>query len=457
MALTILLVEPGEELRERVREILRKDGHRVWAFSTADSAAETLSESKVEPSLAMLTADDDPGMDHLLDVLKACSSQCQRVWISPPGGDEVDRLAASRRPRGLLARTGLEIEARTLAERVWQTRERGRVLVQAPPMIGKSPLMVEIADLLERIATGGASTVLITGETGTGKEVVARRLHALGPRSHGPFVEVDCASIPSNLLESELFGHEAGAFTDAQSAKVGLMELGQGGTVFLDEIGELDLTLQAKLLRVLDTRKLRRLGGREEIALDIHLVAATNRDLTEGARNGNFRSDLYYRLDVVRLELPPVRLRGEDAWLLAMHFLEEAARRIGRPPLGLNRGLKKQLLEYSWPGNVREIQNHMERLALLAPEATSVIERLDFPRNDQVESFHIDFSKGPVPWVMLERTALVEALRFSEGNVSEAARLLGMGRGALRYRMSRHGLSDSENIENEAMPRKKAA
>ena len=457
MALTILLVEPGEELREQVREVLRKDGHRVWAFSSAESAAATLAESKVEPALAMLTADDDPGMDHLLEVLKTCSTRCQRVWIAPPGGDEIDRLAASRRPRGLLARTDLGTEARTLADRVQQTRERGRVLVQAPPMIGKSSLMVEIADLLERIATGGASTVLVTGETGTGKEVVARRLHALGPRAHGPFVEVDCASIPSNLLESELFGHEMGAFTDARAAKVGLMELGQGGTVFLDEIGELDLTLQAKLLRVLDTRKLRRLGGREEISLDIHLVAATNRDLAEESRSGNFRSDLYYRLDVVRLELPPVRLRGDDAWTLATHFLGEAARRIGRPLLKLDRSLKKQLLEYPWPGNVREIQNHMERLALISPEMTTVIDRLDFPRNDHVESFHIDFSKGPVPWDELEKSALEEALRFAEGNVSEAARLLGMGRGALRYRLSRHALSDSESSDENDMPQKKAA
>lgn len=456
MSLTIMLVEPEENLRERVRESLRKDGHRVWAFAGAESAARALGETEVEPSLALLTAGDDAGMEHLLDVLKKCSNRCQRVWIAPPGGEEVDRLAIARKPRGLLSRSDLEKESCLLADRVSRTRERARAMVQAPPMIGESAAANEVRDLIDRVAAGGAPMVLVTGETGTGKEVTARRLHALGPRAHGPFVEVDCASIPSNLLESELFGHEQGAFTDARASKTGLLELGQGGTAFLDEIGELDLSLQAKLLRVLDSRKLRRLGGREEIPLDVHLVAATNRDLSSEVRQGRFRADLFYRLDVVRIELPPVRRRGDDAWLLARAFLEEIARRLGRPLPELAPELKQQVVAYSWPGNVREIRNHMERLLLSMPPGVEKVTDLDLPHaeEDASRQFHVDFSRGPVAWESIEKAALEEAIRTAEGNVSEAARLLGLGRGAFRYRMSRYDLDGSSEAADSE---KKAA
>jgi two-component system, NtrC family, response regulator AtoC len=325
--------------------------------------------------------------------------------------------------------------------------------VQVPAMLGQSAAMVHVRDLVDRIAQGGAPTVLITGETGTGKEVTARRLHALGTRGHGPFVEVDCASIPHNLLESELFGHEPGAFTDARALKVGLLELAQGGTAFLDEIGELDLGLQAKLLRVLDSRKLRRLGGREEIPLDVHLVAATNRDLNAEVRGGNFRADLFYRLDVVRVELPPLRERDEDGWMLAQEFLKEAARRLGRGPLRLPPHFKREFLGYPWPGNVREVRNHMERLALMAPAGSQDIVDISLPKMaGNASGLSIDFSAGPIPWETIERQAIAGALEAAHGNVSEAARLLGLGRGALRYRLARLG---HKELEDE-VPRKAA-
>jgi transcriptional regulator with GAF, ATPase, and Fis domain len=318
-------------------------------------------------------------------------------------------------------------------------------------MLGESEAIQAVANLVSRIAAGGAGTVLITGESGTGKEVVARRLHAAGKRAQGPFVEVDCASIPANLLESELFGHEPGAFTDARTTKIGLLELAQGGTAFLDEIGELDLSLQAKLLRVLDSRRMRRLGGRDEIPLDVHLVAATNRDLAGEVRTGNFRADLFYRLDVVRVELPPVRVRGGDAWVLAAAFLEEAGRRLGRGPLTLDPAMRDELLGYRWPGNVREIKNHMERLALScdAPDRTVRKLLLPAPNLDAPARLFIDFSGGPLAWESIERHVLEQALRAAEGNVSEAARLLELGRGALRYRLSRHGISLEEDMGEE--------
>jgi two-component system response regulator HydG len=306
-------------------------------------------------------------------------------------------------------------------------------------MLGTSVAMETVRDLLDRVAGGGAPTVLITGESGTGKEVAAQRLHARGPRAEGPFVEVDCASIPAELMEGTLFGHEPGAFTDARETRIGLLELGQGGTVFLDEIGELEAGLQAKLLRVLDSRRFRRLGGSEEIELDVHLVAATNRDLAAEVEAGAFRADLFYRLDVVRVELPPLRDRGEDVLLLARRFLGEAARRLGKEARGFAPAVEEDLLRHRWPGNVRELRNHMERLALAVDPAAGRVEDAGLevrpPREE--DRIHVDFSAGPVRFETIERHVLTEALRAAEGNVSEAARLLGLGRGALRYRLQR--------------------
>jgi two-component system response regulator AtoC len=447
MPLTILVVEPEEALRERVRLALQHEGHRVLAFSRAEGAAESV-RAGADPALALLTGAPDPGMDRLVAALDEAPSRAQKVWVAPAEQSEIDQLAAARHPRGLLARASLDREALSLAARVWQSRERGRVLAGAPPMLGDSEAMVRMRTMLERIAAGAPSSVLITGESGTGKEIAARRIHALGPRAHGAFVEVDCASIPANLLESELFGHEQGAFTDARRGKLGLLELAQGGTAFLDEIGELDLGLQSKLLRVLDSRRLRRVGGREEIALDAHLIAATNRDLVAEVREGRFRADLYFRLDVVRVELPPVREREGDAWILAQTFLEDSSRRLRRHPLRLAPSLESKFAGYPWPGNVREIRNLMERLALLTPPEEDVLEDVAFPSDRSTsEGILIDFSGGPVPWEAIEHRAIAEALRVAGGNVSEAARLLGLGRGALRYRMSRHGLDGAEQAD----------
>jgi DNA-binding NtrC family response regulator len=449
MAMTILLVEPEGALREEVCAVLRGEGHRLWAFGNAGGAMESLNGDL--PQLALLGAGPDPHMDRLLERLRQDGGRTQVVWVAAPGLDEVERLAEERHPRGLLARKGLADQVVELARRVSQTRERNRVLVVGPPMLGESPPMVAMQALIDRIAEGGAPNVLVTGESGTGKEVAARRIHALGPRAGGPFVEVDCASIPENLMESELFGHEAGAFTDAREAKTGLLELAQGGTVFLDEIGELDLGLQAKLLRVLDTRRLRRLGGRDEIPLDAHVVAATNRDLETEVHEGRFRADLFYRLDVVRVVMPPLRDRGEDVALLAARFLEDSCRRLGRPGMVFSAEAGEAMLRYPWPGNVRELRNHIERLALLAPPELKVLEdaglAVGTPRARL--RLQIDFSGGPIPWEEIERAALLEAMHAAEGNVSEAARLLHLGRGALRYRLARHGMSEGGDLEDD--------
>ena len=344
------------------------------------------------------------------------------------------------------------------AFRLHELQEENRRLqaAQQLPALGgivtRDPAMQRVCRTIEKVAPTSA-TVLILGESGTGKELFARAVHDLSPRAGNRFVAINCAAIPENLLESELFGHEKGAFTGAVKQTPGKIETAHGGTLFLDEIGELDLALQAKLVRVLDTRKLRRLGGREEIPLDVHLVAATNRDLAAEVRAGNFRADLYYRLDVVRIELPPLRDREDDGWTLAQEFLKEAARRLGRGPLRLPPHLKREFLAYTWPGNVREVRNHMERLALVAPPGTQDVLDLDLPKaSGNSSGLSIDFRGGPIPWETIEREAIMGALDAAQGNVSEAARLLGLGRGALRYRMARLGAKE----EPEEAPRKAA-
>jgi len=455
MPLTILIVEPEEALRETVRAALKEAGHHLWAFGTAARALEGMDEQAAD--LALLPADEDAAVEPLVDHLRRAGPRCQLVWIAPPGGSEVERLVAARHPRGLLPRSDLAEAAVRLASRVEQSRERSRALQGAPAMWGESPAMTAVSELLRKIAAGAAPTVLVTGESGTGKEVAARTIHAWGPRGGGPFVEVDCAAIPGSLMESELFGYEAGTFTDAGDSRTGLLELAQGGTVFLDEIGEMEFPLQSKLLRVLDSRRLRRLGSTRETPLDVHLVAATNRDLAEEVRRGHFRADLYYRLDVVRVELPPLRMCGRDAVLLAERFLEAACRKLGRDPLHLGPGAETELLAYAWPGNVRELRNQIDRLALLTDPAVDRLESLGLALSPRSKGrVSVDFSGGPVPWEEIERRVLVEALQVAAGNVSEAARLLGLGRGALRYRLARHGMGGDETPVQEDRDRRAA-
>ena len=232
-------------------------------------------------------------------------------------------------------------------------------------IIGESPRMVELYRQIDQVAPSAAS-VMITGESGTGKELVARTLHLRSPRANQPFIPVNCAAIPENLLESELFGHEKGAFTGAVATRQGCFELADGGTIFLDEIGEMPALLQAKLLRALEERRFRRVGGTHEVSVDVRVIAATNRDLDEARRKGALREDLYYRLNVFHLDLPPLRERGEDRLLLAQRFLTEFAHREGKPVVGLDNETRVLVMRYDWPGNVRELRNAMERAVIVA-------------------------------------------------------------------------------------------
>ncbi len=304
-------------------------------------------------------------------------------------------------------------------------------------IVGESRVMKEALERAARIIPRGAATVLLTGETGTGKELVAQAIHYNGPRSEGPFVELNCSAIPANLLESELFGHERGAFTDARHAKPGLLEVADGGTLFLDEIGDLAFPLQGKVLKVLEDKRVRRVGGTRSQLVDIRIIAATNRDLAAEVREGSFREDLYYRLAVVPIHLPPLRERGDDILLLAEHFVEALAGEYELPSPELPRALKDRLLTYPWPGNVRQLRNAIERALLLSEGAELRTEDLFVELAPAPAASGSGVLPFPAPMEAIELAAVRAMLERTEGNKSAAARRLGISRARLHRSLKR--------------------
>ena len=301
--------------------------------------------------------------------------------------------------------------------------------------------------MARRVAQSSATSVLILGESGVGKELFARAIHGESPRKQGPFMEVNCAAIPRELLESELFGHERGAFTDATQTRVGLFEAAEGGSVkpavFLDEVGELPLTLQAKLLKFLDSKIVRRVGGSKDIPVDVRILAATNRELISEVKQQRFREDLYYRLNVVPLEIPPLRAREGDAVLLARMLVERVSRKLGRT-VHLSAEGERDLARYPWPGNVRELSNVIERAVLLARSEEIGPLELAIPSvaggngAEDLTGFSITIPTQGISLPSVERAVIQAALERAQGNVVEAARLLKIGRGSLRSKMRRH-------------------
>src|SRR5690606_2490159 len=303
-----------------------------------------------------------------------------------------------------------------------------------------SPAMRKVNDLIGRVAESDAN-VLITGESGTGKELVARALHMRSPRSGGPFVAVNCAAVPETLLESELFGHAKGAFTDARQARTGLFVQASGGTLFLDEVGEMPLGMQPKILRSLQERRVRPVGGNTEVPFDARLITATNRDLETEVAERRFREDLYYRINVVRIEVPPLRARGNDILLLAQHFIERAAQRSGKSVVGLVSAAAEKLLSYDWPGNVRELENCIERAVALTRFDQVTVEDLPEKVRNYQSSHIVVASDDPnelLPMQEVERRYIQRVLKSVGGNKTQAAKVLGFDRRTLYRKLDRY-------------------
>jgi len=407
---------------------------RAWLVSAANRAATQLLEKPVDQLINRSAIELlPPPSDGVLD--------------SPVNGHVEWRSELLRqRKRLVLAISGQRLDDQSSGAEGWALRlQRIEDGQDDGEFIGRSTIVQELREFTSRIAASNAATILLLGESGTGKELIARRLHDLSKRASAPYVPVNCAALPESLLESELFGFEKGAFTGAGQRKEGLLETADGGMVFLDEIGELSLPLQAKLLRVLENHTFRRVGGTRDVSVDVCVIAATNADLEKAIESSAFRLDLYYRLNVVQIRLPALRERTEDIPQLTHHFLRQFSRLHNRDLRGIHPLAQRLLETYPWPGNVRELRNIIERAVLvetsplITPESLALPGRTAPPVYDPVKH-SARLARARYSLRSGERELIVAALADTRGNQSHAAALLGIGRFSLRYRMKKLGM-----------------
>lgn len=466
----MLVVEDEAVFAKNIQTYLTREGYEVRVAGDASSAIAEF--DSFHPSIVILDY-NLPGANGLeiLGRMKARDASVPVVMLTGHGGVEVAVDAMKAGAADYLSKPLALGELKLIINRVVQHKQTEGALAYyqkrtansagVAALIGDSAPMLELRAKLEQIVSAernltdnDAPAVLIVGETGTGKELVARALHFSGVRAAKPFVEINCASIPASLLEAELFGYERGAFTDAKERKAGLVEAAEGGTLFLDEIGEIELGVQVKLLKLLEEKRLRRLGGIREQRVNVRILAATNRKLEAMVREGLFRADLYYRLRIIQVAVPPLRARGDDILKLTRHFLATHGVRYGRPRLRLTGDAQALLLAHRWPGNVRELRNAVEQAVLLAGADDIAAEQFPFcedfyelssaPADSADSALRADsIGDGPTQAKHLdveqnERELIVTGLRRTGWNVTRAAKLLGLSRDTLRYRIERH-------------------
>ncbi|MFZ0390406.1 MAG: sigma-54 dependent transcriptional regulator [Calditrichia bacterium] len=453
-SLDILVVEDNETMRFGISESLRRSGYTVHDFDNGQDALQYFEKKPLPVVVADLKMEPVDGMAVLRRV-KEIHPACEVLMISAFGNVEVAVKAMQLGAADFLTKPfsneELRIRIKKIADRILQSRAisrlqdenrllRDELADRYPEMIGTSEGMRNIFALIERVAVQD-SAVLITGESGTGKELVARAIHNRSGRREKPFVKINCAALNDNLLESELFGHEKGAFTGAIKKRRGRFELAHEGTLFLDEIGDISPAMQVKLLRVLQEKQFERLGGEETLQVDVRIVAATNRELSGLIKEGKFRQDLYYRLSVIPFHLPPLRERKEDIPLLADYFLQKLAGSRTQEPRRFPAEALKMLQEYSWPGNIRELENLVERLHVISGGPVISPQLLAAHLGSEQVNGGLD-QHLPLEEALstFERNLLSHALEQSEGVKNQAARLLGIKTSTLYYKMDKYGL-----------------
>ena len=454
-AQTLLVADDDRVAGELLAEVLGREGYRVRLAAGGEACVRLAESEPFDLALVDLRMPDLDGLSVLkrlgaiqpeLPVVILTAFASIETAIEAVRAGAYDYLSKPFRMEEIIVVVRRALEARRLARENRHYRQALRATYGFENLVGQSSQMVELYKLVARVAALD-TTVLIEGETGTGKELVARAIHYASPRADRPFVVVDCAALPETLFESELFGHERGAFTGALTTRRGLLETSHGGTCLLDEIGELTAPLQAKLLRTLQERSVRRVGGNEPVPIDVRVIAATNRDLRALVAEGGFRGDLYYRLNVVVLTVPPLRERGSDVPLLAQHFLEKFARPANAPPKRLSPAAGALLADYQWPGNVRELEHVIERAVALSAGDTLTPE--DLPAHLHGEPEHAP--RLPTSRMTLEqvkRWYVSKVLEETGGNKLRAAEVLGIDRSTL-YRMLERGESADEMPEDE--------
>jgi len=445
----ILVTEDDQVQRDVIADILIKAGYQTATASSGDDALEALEREVYD---LLITDMRMPGMDGMellreakrrrpdLDVVMMTAHATIQTAITAMKEGAIDYLEKPFDKDQLLvvveralSQRGLREENRLLRQLVNESSALGNI-------IGESEAMQAVFDIVRR-AVPLETTVLVQGESGTGKELVARHIHFAGPRRDRPFIVVNCAAIPDTLVESELFGHEKGAFTGAEKAREGKFETANGGTIFLDEIGDMQIESQAKLLRVLQDGLVERVGSGKERPVDVRVIAATNRDLEDAVAHGAFREDLFYRLDVLRIVLPPLRDRIDDLPVLIGHFRDKLAKRIGKPAPEISADVLECMRRYRWPGNVRELEHTLEQLFILTDAPVLEVEHLpEKLREATGEPSEYALPQGGIVLEDLEQELIRQALQRSGGRIKEAAELLGLTYKTLQYRLKKHDI-----------------
>ncbi|BCG45529.1 Two-component system response regulator protein [Citrifermentans bremense] len=448
----IMVVDDEHLIRWSLEQNLKKQGYEVFTAGTGEDALRLARDE--QPDLVLLDY-HLPGINGLevLQRLKELDEEILVIMVTAQGGLETAVNTMRHGAYDYINKPFNLDEMALVIRKALETSELRREVVQLrsehkkqgpPKILGNSKHMRNVLEMMAKVAKSDASTVLVQGESGTGKELVAKYIHYESARADKPFVAINCAAVPATLLESELFGHEKGAFTDAKNSKKGLFELADGGTVFLDEIGDMEIGMQAKLLRFLEDRTFRRIGGSKMIPVDVRIVSATNKDLLKAIEDKSFRNDLYYRLQVIPIFLPSLRERKEDILVLANYFIEVFSKEFGKPTKGISSMAEKLLVEYNWPGNIRELKNVIERAIILGNDENLLLENL--PLEIVAKASHVTvplttFKLPPegIDIEEVERELIKQSLEMTDWNQSKAAKKLNLGIDAFRYRMKKFG------------------
>ncbi len=450
----ILIVDDEAFIRENLERIIAEDGYRPISTESPDEAIRIVTEEEISLVLLDLNLGSSSGLDVLRE-MREVDPELLVIIITGYGTVEsavealkigaYDYIKKPFKADAIHLIVKLALETQNLRRKVKRlSRDADGI-----NMVGNSPALMQIFQQIREVAKHETATVLITGDSGTGKELVAQAIHNLSPRSEQHFVEINCGSLPFNLLETELFGHERGAFTDAKNRKIGLFEEADGGSLFLDEIGEMDINLQVKLLRVLEDRKIRRLGGNRNIDINVRIIAATNADLKGALERKEFREDLYYRLNVFPIHLPPLRERREDIPILLEYFLQRFSKEFNRSMRGFSRDALDLVMRYHWPGNVRELRNVVERICIMHDVEKILPAHLpreiwgEAPQSEMPFSYEIPPEGIVLDDVVgqVEKELVEKAFLITGGNVAKTARILNVPRGTLRYKLEKYQLS----------------